>query len=123
LGELLKEEAQDELGHATYLTDVISDLAGQPTTTPKPFDKPADLKGMLELNVKMETEDVADYMAHAELAGKPVPPELELKLEEMVADKAGHGRELRRLRQHDVLVGADRLDLLRAERALRFSPL
>ncbi len=97
LRELLTKEAQDELGHAAYLMDVIQDLGGEPTTTPKQFEKPADLKGMLELNVKMEAEDVANYLAHSELAGKLKLPELRMKLEEMAADEAGHGRELRRL--------------------------
>lgn len=97
LRDLLKEEAQDELGHAAYLMDVIRDLGGEPTTTPKPFDKPADLKGMLELNVKMEAEDVANYLAHAKHAEELGLPELKMKLEEMAADEAGHGRELRRL--------------------------
>lgn len=97
LRELLVREAQDELGHAKYLMDVIQDLGGEPTTTPKPFAKPADLKGMLELDVKMETEDVANYLAHARLTEQLELPELKMKLEEMAADEAGHGRELRRL--------------------------
>jgi bacterioferritin len=97
LRELLAKEAQDELGHAAFLMDVIADLGGEPTTTPKPFDKPADLKGMLELDVKMEAEDVANYLAHAKLAEQLELPELKMKLEEMAADEAGHGRELRRL--------------------------
>ncbi len=97
LRELLAREAQDELGHAAYLMDVIQDLGGEPATTPKPFEKPADLKGMIELNVKMEAEDVANYLAHAKLAEELGLPELKMKLEEMAADEAGHGRELRRL--------------------------
>ena len=97
LRELLAKEAQDELGHAAYLMDVIQDLGGEPTTLPKQFEKPADLKGMLELNVKMEGEDVANYLAHAKLAEELGLPELKMKLEEMAADEAGHGHELRRL--------------------------
>jgi len=97
LRELLVKEAQDELGHATFLMDVIADLGGEPTTTPKPFEKPADLKGMLELDVKMEAEDVANYLAHSKLAEQLDQPELKMKLEEMAADEAGHGRALRRL--------------------------
>jgi bacterioferritin len=99
LRELLVKEAQDELGHAAYLMDVIQDLGGEPTTTPKPFEKPHDLKGMLELDVKMEAEDVANYLAHARLAEQLALPELKMKLEEMAADEAGHGRQLRRLRR------------------------
>jgi rubrerythrin len=52
---------------------------------------------MLELNVKMEAEDVDHYLAHARLAEQLELPELKMKLEEMAADEAGHGRALRRL--------------------------
>jgi len=97
LRELLVKEAQDELGHAAFLMDVIADLGGEPTTTPKPFEKPADLKGMLKLDVQMEAEDVTNYLAHAAMAEHLKLPELKMKLEEMAADEAGHGRELRRL--------------------------
>ena len=97
LRELLAKEALDELGHAAFLMDVIRDLGGEPTTTPKPFEKPDSLKGMLELNVKMEAEDVENYLAHSKLAEQLEMPELKMKLEEMAADEAGHGRELRRL--------------------------
>jgi bacterioferritin len=97
LRELLAREAQDELGHAAFLMDVIQDLGGDPTTAPKPFEKPADLKGMLELDVRMEAEDVANYLTHSKLAEQLDLPELKMKLEEMAADEAGHGRQLRRL--------------------------
>jgi len=97
LRKLLREEAEDELGHATYLMDVIQDLGGEPTTTPKSFDKPSDIKGMLELNIKTEAEDVVNYLAHAKLAEELDLPELKMKLEEMAADEDGHGRALRRL--------------------------
>ena len=97
LRELFQEESQDELGHAAFLTDVIVDLGGEPTTTPKEFSKPADLKGMIELDMQMELQDVENYMKHAKLAEELEEVELKLKLEEMAADEAGHARELRRL--------------------------
>lgn len=97
LRELFQEESQDELGHAAFLTDVIVDLGGEPTTMPKEFAKPADLKGMLELDVQMELQDVENYVKHAKLAEELGEVELKLKLEEMAADEAGHARELRRL--------------------------
>jgi bacterioferritin len=97
LRELFQEESQDELGHATFLTDVIVDLGGEPTTTPKEFAKPADLKGMLELDLQLELQDVENYIQHAKLAEELGEVELKLKLEEMAADEAGHARELRRL--------------------------
>ena len=97
LRELFAEETQDELGHAAFLTDVIVDLGGEPTTIPKQFEKPEGIKEMLELDLKMERHDVEDYMKHAALAEALGLVELRMKLEEMAADEAGHARELRRI--------------------------
>jgi bacterioferritin len=97
LRELFAEETQDELGHAAFLTDVIVDLGGEPTTVPRQFEKPGTIKGMLELDLEMERQDVEDYMKHASLAEELGLVELKMKLEEMAADEAGHARELRRI--------------------------
>jgi bacterioferritin len=97
LREILEDEIADELGHAAFLMDVIVDLGGEPTTTPKPFDKPEGLKAMLELDLEMEKQDVEHYKAHAAMAEELGLVELQMKLEEMAADEAGHARELRRL--------------------------
>lgn len=97
LREMFEEEIQDELGHAAFLTDVIVDLGGEPTTTPMEFGKPDDLKAMMELDLKMEEQDIANYTKHADMAGELGFPELEMRLEEMAADEAGHARELRRI--------------------------
>ena len=35
LREILEKEIPDEMGHAKYLTDVIADLGGDPTTAPR----------------------------------------------------------------------------------------
>jgi bacterioferritin len=97
LREILLREVSDELGHATFLTDVIVDLGGEPAVTPKEFARPEGLKAMLELDLKMEEQDVANYRKRAEQSGELGLIELKLKLEEMAADEAGHARELRRL--------------------------
>lgn len=97
LREILEGEIADELGHASFLMDVIVDLGGEPTTTPRAFDKPEGLKAMLELDLEMERHDVEHYMQHAALAEGLGLIELKMKLEEMAADEAGHARELRRL--------------------------
>lgn len=97
LRELFADEVQDELGHAAFLTDVIVDLGGEPTTTPRTFDKPETMKEMLALDLAMELQDVEEYTKHAELAGDLGEVELKIKLEEMAADEAGHARELRRI--------------------------
>ncbi len=46
---------------------------------------------------RMEAEAVANYLAHAKLAEQFELPELKMELEEIAADEAGRGRELRRL--------------------------
>jgi len=97
LREMFDEERADELGHAAFLMDAIVDLGGEPTTTPKGFDKPLDLKAMLELDMAMELQDVKDYMAHAQMAEELGLVELKLKLEDIAADEDGHARMIRRL--------------------------
>jgi bacterioferritin len=92
---VLQREVQDELGHAS-LTDVIVDLGGDPTRTPKDFPTANGIKAMLELDLDMELKDIENYHERA----KPRSfgeAELKVKLEEMAADEAGHARELRRL--------------------------
>ena len=97
LREMFVDEIKDEMGHARFLTDVIIDLEGEPVTFPKEFDKPNVLKNMLELDLKMEEDDVKNYLKHSKEAEELGYAELKMKLEEMAADEAGHARELRRL--------------------------
>ncbi len=97
LRDIFEQEIPDELGHAKYLTDAIADLGGDPTTQPKTFDKPEDLKGMVELDLKMELNDVENYSRHAKLAEDLGMTALKVKLEEMAADESEHARDLRRI--------------------------
>jgi bacterioferritin len=97
LRRLFRDEIPDEMGHAAFLTDVIVDLGGEPTTTPASFEKPDTPKGMLEVDLAMERADVERYMEHARLAEQLNEVELRLKLEEIAADEAGHAREIQRI--------------------------
>jgi len=97
LREMFEDEIKDELEHASFLTDIIIDLGGEPTTTPKEFEKPDSIKAMLELDLKMELEDVENYKKHAEWAEQLDMIELKMKLEDMAADEAGHARQIRRI--------------------------
>jgi bacterioferritin len=97
LREILQKEIPDEIGHATYLTDVISDLGGTPTTEPRRWDHVQELKPMVELDLKMELQDVDNYTRHAKLAGELGLTELKVRLEEMAADESRHARELHRI--------------------------
>lgn len=97
LREMFLREMQDELGHASFLTDVVIDLGGEPSTTPKEFSKPEGLQAMLELDLEMELQDIENYRRRAAQAEDLGELDLKVKLEEMAADEAGHARELRRL--------------------------
>jgi bacterioferritin len=101
LRAMFQREVLDEFGHASFLSDVIVDLGGEPTTTPKPSPKAEGVRAMLELDLEldleMELQDVANYKERALQAEALGEAELKVKLEEMAADEAGHARELRRL--------------------------
>jgi len=97
LREIFELEIPDEMGHAKYLSDVVADLGGEPTTKPKEFDKPEELKAMIELDFKMEQSDVQNYTKHSKMAGELGLTELKVKLEEMAADESRHARDLHRI--------------------------
>jgi bacterioferritin len=95
--ELLLKEVPDELEHARFLTDVIIDLGGEPTTEPKRFNKVPGLRAMLEEDLSFEVGDAENYKHHAQIADQMGEIEIKVRLEEMAADEARHARELRRL--------------------------
>jgi len=97
LRELLRGEIPDELGHATFLSDVIVDMGGEPTLEPQEFKPTENLKQMLEQDIKFELKDVVNYRQHAQAAEALDEIELKLKLEEMAADESEHARELGRV--------------------------
>ena len=94
---LLRGEIPDELGHATFLSDVIVDMGGEPTLEPQEFKPTANTKEMLEQDIKFELKDVVNYRQHAQAAEALDEIELKLKLEEMAADESEHARELGRV--------------------------
>ena len=97
LREILEKEIPDEIGHARYLTDVISDLGGDPTMKPREWERHTDLKAMLEMDLQLELGDVENYTKHSRLAEEQGLTELKVKLEEMAADESRHARELNRI--------------------------
>ncbi|MFN2224393.1 MAG: ferritin-like domain-containing protein, partial [Candidatus Promineifilaceae bacterium] len=66
--DLFAEEIPDEMGHASYLMDMIVDLGGEPITEPMDFPKTDSLKDMLELDLNMELQDVVNYTERAKQA-------------------------------------------------------
>ena len=54
---------------------------------------------MLEQDLQMELQDVANYSAHAKMAAELGLTELKVKLENMAADETRHARDLSRILQ------------------------
>ncbi|HYG23453.1 MAG TPA: ferritin-like domain-containing protein [Verrucomicrobiae bacterium] len=97
LREFLEKEIPDELGHARFLTDIITDLGGEPEMKAREWDRTTDLKPMLEMDLRLELGDVENYTKHAKLAEQLGLTELKVKLEEMAADESRHARDLNRI--------------------------
>lgn len=95
--KMFSGELKDEMRHARFLTDVISDMGGEPVTKPKNFEKPDSIKDMLELDLMMEEKDVKNYRKHSSQAEELGLMELKVKLEEIAADEASHARKIRRI--------------------------
>jgi bacterioferritin len=95
--DLFADEVPDELGHASFLMDVIVDLGGEPITAPLDFSKADTLKEMVKLDLDMEMQDLDNYNERAKQAEELGEVELKVRLEEMAADESEHARELRRI--------------------------
>ena len=95
--QILDKDIPDELSHARYLTDVISDLGGEPAMEPRRWERVGELKPMVEQDLNMELQDVKNYTQHAKLAEILGLTELKVKLENMAADESRHARELNRI--------------------------
>lgn len=97
LSEFYESEIEDELGHASFLTEVITDMGGEPTVTPQNFARHEKIRDILELDLEWEEKAMTDYRIHSEMAEQLGEVELKVRLEEMAADEAEHAREIRRL--------------------------
>jgi bacterioferritin len=95
--EFLSREIAEEFAHAKFLTDVIADLGGDPTTAPRSFENPAGLRDMLELDLRLELEDAQNYMEHSQMADDLYETELKTRLESMAADELRHASQLRHI--------------------------
>lgn len=97
LRELLRGEVTEELGHATFLADKIVALGGDPTTRPKEYKTPKDVKGMLEFDLKLEREAVEAYKKRAQQADEYGDLGLKVKIEELIADETDHVEKIDRI--------------------------
>ena len=64
---------------------------------PKEFDKPSDIKQMVELDLRMEEQDAKNYGHHAAMAESLGLTGLKVKLEDLAMEEYEHARDLRRI--------------------------
>lgn len=93
---LLEPHLADELAHARFLTEVIVDLGGDPTTQPTSFLKPEGARPMLEAALRSEREDARRYDQQARTAEELGQIELAFRLRAVAADEARHARQIER---------------------------
>ncbi len=97
LRELLRGEVTGELNHAVFLADKIVALGGDPTTRPKEYKTPKDIKGMLEFDLKLERDAVEGYKTRAKQAEETGELGLKVKIEEMIAEETDHVEKIERI--------------------------
>lgn len=99
LKDFFMQEAQDEIGHASYLAEKIASLGGKPEVEAKPIQPQADVKSMLENTAQAESDTIERYTQRVQQAEELGEIELKLRLEDMIADETRHKEEMIRLLQ------------------------
>ncbi|MCO6454158.1 MAG: ferritin-like domain-containing protein [Pirellulaceae bacterium] len=95
--EMYQAEVTDEVGHAQYLADQITMLGGVPALRPDLSPPPADVREMLNNDMREEEADVRNYTKLAALAEQEGHFALKMKMEEQAADEDSHRQEMQRL--------------------------
>lgn len=95
--QMYLEEVLDEVGHAQYLANQISQLGGTPVLDPDLTPPPDSVRAMLEADAREEEEDVRNYVKLARLAEDEGLVALKMQMEDQAADEDAHGQEMRRL--------------------------
>ncbi len=90
-------EIADEQGHALYLAEKIKTLGGTPTTQPADVKQTEDVKEMLQNARQSEKDTIERYKTRAKQADELGLIELQIKLEDLIADETGHMEEMERL--------------------------
>ncbi|MCL4393582.1 MAG: hypothetical protein M1482_02015 [Chloroflexi bacterium] len=97
LAPLLRQEAQDELKHAAFLSDQIVNLGGVPKMAAPKFSEVRELKQMLEHDLDLEREAILEYRERAKQAESVGEIGIKLQLEALLAEETEHMRSLERM--------------------------
>lgn len=96
LRAFLAPEIPGELQHAALLADKIVALGGDPDVGALDIDTQRTVKEMLEYDLELEKEAVANYKLRAEQADELGDVALKVRLEELAAEESDHRQALER---------------------------
>jgi bacterioferritin len=97
LAQFFLSEVPGEQGHAQYLANKIVALGGEPTTEARPVPAAHSNREMLVAVLEAERRARADYTERARQAEEMGDKALQVQLENIVADEAGHFEETERI--------------------------
>jgi bacterioferritin len=97
LAQFFLSEVPGEQGHAQYLANKIVALGGEPTTVARPVPPASGNREMLEAVLEAERRARSDYTERAKQAEDLGDKALQVQLENIVADEAGHFEETERI--------------------------
>ncbi|GGE44505.1 bacterioferritin [Pullulanibacillus camelliae] len=90
LKPFFEEEIPDEQGHASYLSEKIATLGGEPTTRPAEVVFTTDAREMLQEIFKSESATIERYKIRRQQADELGLIDLVVQLEDMIADETKH---------------------------------
>lgn len=100
LSQFFTAEVSGEQIHATYLSNKIVALGGEPTTVPADIPLPEGNRAMLEAVLSMEREAVARYTQRLQDAEAFGDIALKVTLEDFIRDESSHVEETEAILRH-----------------------
>ena len=100
LSQFFTAEVNGEQVHATYLSNKIVALGGEPTTVPSPVPLPEGNRAMLEAVLSMEREAVDRYAQRLQDAEAFGDIALKVTLEDFIRDETSHVEETEAILRH-----------------------
>lgn len=94
---IFKEIAKVEMKHAEDLAERLAYLGGEPTTTPDPVKRSADLKQMIQDDLEAENQAIRMYKEIIELCRQEDDVTSRRLMENLLADEEEHADEFGRL--------------------------
>ena len=100
LSQFFTAEVNGEQIHATYLSNKIVSLGGEPTTVPSAVPLPEGNRAMLEEVLSMERDAVSRYTQRIQDAEAFGDIALKVTLEDFIRDETSHVEETEAILRH-----------------------